>query len=281
MYLLIQFFYYKITDNCLPIYISYDFLFPSEQRAENLLNYYKKWGFRPSSLFLEASYYAFFCMPFLCVSILKENKRTRDYIFLLLVIGAIFLARAGSGIIGIFILFSYFVLIKLKKLKIGIFSYLLLIIIIICSIFYFLSLDLEGTLLHRIQKGGSINYRVTRGILIFKSFPFIHKVFGIGINNIDSYMFKNEIVTPFDEANLNYMCSILQVLNYSGIIGIILLFNYMFKIWKKVQKNVKLKAIFFIIIFTMSYEYTLFSYRFAFLLIILIGNMNIVKKEKK
>lgn len=268
-YLLIQFFYYKKTGNYLPIYINYNFIFTPEQRAKDLIEYYK-WNFRPSSLFLEPSYYALYCIPFLCFEIFRSDKKIKDCIFLLLVISSVFISGAGSGIMVILLLVCYFFFIKLKR--IGVYSKitsLIILILIIFIIICFLSLNLEGTSLHRLQTGGSINQRITRGIIIFKELTLFHKIFGVGINNIENYMIQNRINTPFDEANLNYMCSILQVLNCFGVIGIIFFINYIYSIWKKINKIIILKSLFFMMIFVMSYEGILFTYRFAFLFIIL------------
>ncbi len=269
VYLLIQFFYNKITNDYLPIYINYNFIFTPEQRAKDLIEYYK-WNFRPSSLFLEPSYYALYCIPFLCFEIFKSDKKIKDYIFLLLITSSVFISGAGSGIMAILLLGCYFFFIKLKRIGVSSkITSIMILILIIFIIICFLSLNLEGTSLHRLQTGGSMNQRITRGIIIFKELTLLHKIFGVGINNIENYMIQNKISTPFDEANLNYMCSILQVLNCFGMIGIVLFINYIYSIWKKINRIIILKSLFFMMIFVMSYEGILFTYRFAFLFIIL------------
>lgn len=276
LYLILQFLYYKISNNYLPIYLKYDWIFSPEQRAKDLIQHYKIITFRPSSLFLEPSYYALYCMPFLCVKILKNNKLLKEKIELILVIFAIFISKAGSGIIGLFLLISYYIFIKIKKSKISKLSYIIIFLLVGLFLLIFFTLDLGNeNILYRIQKGGSIKQRVIRGLIIFKELPIFHKIFGVGINNVESYMLKNNISTPFDEANLNYMCSFLQTLNFSGIIGFTLLLNYLFSIWKKVKNNTILKGMFFILNFVMGYETILFSYRFAFLYIILNNNIKI------
>lgn len=269
LYLILQVIYNNLTNRYLPIYIKYDWLFPPEQRAKDLIEYYR-WSFRASSLFLEPSYYALYCMPFLCIKILKENKTIQDNIKLIVVTFANFLSGANSGIIGIVILFFYFIFYKLKKSKIGKLSYIVMFFLTISFIILFYFWDFKsGGILERIQKGGSLNQRVIRGIIIFKELGLFHKIFGLGINNVEAYMLKNSITTPFDELLLNYMCSFLQTLNFSGIVGFIFLLNYIFAIWKKIKNNLISRGIFLILIFIMSYEAILFSYRFAFLFIIM------------
>ena len=79
-------------------------------------------------------------------------------------------------------------------------------------------------ILSRLASGGSINYRITRGIIIYADLPEYNKVFGLGLNNIESYMLKHSFVTPYDEGeSLNYCSSIMQTLNFSGIVGLVLL----------------------------------------------------------
>ena len=281
VYLYIQFVYTKLTGDYLPTYISYNLINPSETVAGSLQIYYSK-NFRPSSFFLEPSYFALYCLPYLCLKPYSKGKATKFLI--LFVTFSMILSSATSGIVASAVVILYIVIEWLASRGVRKFiSLFVVIIFFLCFISYVLTLQSELYGIQRLQNtlrfGGSLNYRITRGIYIFSELPFIHKILGVGLNNIQPYMEYHNLSTMFDESNLNYMCSMLQVLNYSGVVGLILLFLYCGEIYKLVKTNMSLKLLFFIIVFVMCYESILFSYRFAFLYIILLAEKNIEKSR--
>ena len=96
IYLFIQYFYTKITGEYLPIYLKYEWLFSWEKRAEDLSYYYNYvyYKFRPSSLFLEPGYFAFYVLPCLIILLIKDNKLMMPIIITI----ALVLSTSGAGI---------------------------------------------------------------------------------------------------------------------------------------------------------------------------------------
>lgn len=277
LYLILQYIFNKISGFYLPIYLNYDLLFFPEQRAPNLSKYYGMYGFRPSSLFLEPSYFTLFCLPYISIKPFEEKSKIKDKILLLIVALALYLSGSSSGIVAIAIVSILYLLSILRKIRINrMIIYILILFVISLSCVWFVNTDFNDNALARVQHGGSINTRVTRGLIIYNELPVIHKIFGVGLNNIEAYMNYNNISTIYDEANKNYVCSLLQTLNFSGMIGLILLSIYLLYMWKISKNNNDSKSLFFILIFSLSYETILFSYRFSFLYIILYA---ISKKE--
>ena len=125
----------------------------------------------------------------------------------------------------------------------------------------------------RIAAGGSFNQRVLRGIIVYQEIPPFYQFFGVGLNNLEPYMNENNISTYYDEWNLNYCASFIQTLNYSGIIGLLsitfLMINYLFKaINLRDYKNNLVFVFLLSLLFIFAYESILFTYRFAFLIVI-------------
>ena len=99
----------------------------------------------------------------------------------------------------------------------------------------------------------------------------INKLMGVGINNLGNYMEYNGISTEFDETNLNYCSSIVQILTNSGIIGFIFFVIYLAGIFKISKNNICSKILFVMLLFLLSYENILFSYRFCFIYAFICG----------
>ena len=75
----------------------------------------------------------------------------------------------------------------------------------------------------------------------------------------------NSINTKFDEANLNYCSSIIQIITNCGLLGFIFFILYLKEIWQISKNNICSKILFIMLLFLMSYENILFSYRFCFI----------------
>lgn len=279
LYLLIQYFFNKTTGGYLPIYLDYDLQFPPEARPSDLSVYYR-WFYRSSSLFLEPGYFVFYVMPLICMLIFKIEKSKFEILTLLLTILAVLLSTSSSGVIILAIIFLIYLLrYSDKKQKQHI---LLKLVIILCAaitiIVYITSFEVASFTIDRLINGGSFDNRITRGYLVYFQLPIFHQLVGVGINNIESYMNYNGIITAFDEGNLNYAATITQVLNYSGIFGFLSLLYLIYSLTKRIDKiknnryNSNLLLSFWTILsFSMIYEAVIFNYRFAFYFILFEG----------
>lgn len=271
VYLIVQYLYHYIIGGYLPIYLKFNWIFPPESRAASLEAYYR-WGFRASSLFLEPSYFALYALPAVPM-LLYEHKNTFQSIELAVIIAALVLSGANSALVGLVIVFGGYLFLRPTKSGKNLFSRITIVIIavgLIVAYFYF-SENTEYFFI-RFNAGGSFKQRILRGILIYQELPIFHKVLGVGLNNLQPYMIANGISTLYDETNLNYSCSIIQTLNYSGIIGATVLVVYLSQLKKKAIKPYQI-VLWLLIVFMACYESILFTYRFAFLVLLFEGGV--------
>ncbi len=260
-YVIAQYAYHLTSGGYLPIHLKYEWLFAPERRARVLSDYYR-WDFRPSGLFIEPSYFSLFAMPAIMDMLIGSRK---NYVLFALSTGAVLLTTATSGLVGICIMlvFALIAVFKEETAK----KYVLAIALIgIVSVVATNGLFSET--INRLQSGGSFNYRVTRGIMTYREMPLFHKIFGVGLNNLEAYMNHYDLSTPYDEADLNYCCSVLQSLNFSGIVGFTALIGFMWSLWRR-SRTAADRCMCAILIFILCYEAILFTYRFAFYVIIL------------
>lgn len=293
IYLIVQYIYYLGNGGYLPIYLNYSWQFPPEARPADLaINF--QWYYRPSSLFLEPSYFALYVLPCICLLLFKIKKTKQEIVILFLSAIAILLSTASSGIAGLIIILAVFLFKRAdynSKYRIAL-KGIVIVTAIIGIIAFFQISENAVFILNRLETGGSINQRITRGWLIFQELPLVNQLIGVGLNNVEPYMIMNNISTIYDEGNLNYSSSFLQTLNYSGIIGFTALLLYVVAVFGKTIKigryvsETKAKlvqeydtgalfAMLLLLCFIMSYESILFTYRFAFLIILFEG----IKRE--
>lgn len=283
VYLLTQFVYHRSTGKYLPIYLRQEWLFPPERKTESLANLYQ-WMFRPSSLFLEPSYFALFSMPSLCLLIFKTEKTKTEVLTLLLVIAALLVSTALSGLGGMLIVLGVYFLKRADVAPRYKALWKLLILVLTAGGLTALLLlpDLMPLSLGRLGSGGSFANRILRGFMIFARLPLFHQVFGVGLNNLEPFMLYHHWFTSLDEANLNYAATIAQTLNCSGVIGLVSLLAYLGSAGRTSFALLRAEptrrrrydsgaviALYGLLIFVISYEAILFTYRFCFLIILL------------
>ena len=280
------------TGNYLPIYIKDSWQFAPEARASDLSEYYK-FAFRPSSLFAEPSYFALYTIPLVCMLSFKIHRSFWETITLIISILALFLSTSSSGIAAVFIIFIVFFFKRQRKKTVSLFLIKVLIVLIgVVGLYYFLQLESAMWTLERFSTGGSVNQRITRGIIVYRQLPLFHQIFGLGLNNLESYMLANNITTIYDEGDLNYCASFIQTLNYSGIVGLSFLLLFLCEHFFRTQRIIRtnrqfshtfeseaLISLFLVIVFILLYESILFSYRFAYLFIYLEALQRLYLKE--
>lgn len=268
LYLIVQFMYHYMSGRYLPIYLNYNWQFPPDARPATYSGIYA-FGFRPSSLFLEASYFAMFVLPGITLLLFDEKKKKgfRNILFLGISSFAVVLSTSSAGLIGLGILFIIKVL-RDSNGKSKLVQKVAVVFLGVLVIVFVLYAENAYTLRSRLFSGGSIGQRVLRGFIVFNDLDTIHKFIGVGINNMGAYMTAHGIFTIYDEGNLNNCASIIQSFVYFGIIGGSTLIAYIISFLKKSKGSIGFPLA-VLIIYMLTYEATLFMYRFAFLMILL------------
>lgn len=281
VYIIFQYVLYKSVGVILPTVLNSNWIFAPE--AGIRLNYevYYKYAFRPSSLFLEPSYYVLFASVGLS-SILFVDKEKNDKFkmmqTLLITIGMVISTSSLALLILTINWFFYFYrLLVIEKQKISIKKIIIIFTFFVFAIFIFTSSLAENSLA-RIASGASFSQRITRGILLLKELNLYQHLVGIGINNIANYVVKNGITTPYDETNLNYVASVIGTYLSSGFVVFVSYMSIYIDAWKK-SFNVLYKVLILTLFVCSFIEMNSFTYRFSFLFIFII-NMYQMKKGK-
>lgn len=265
LYLIAQYFYHLAGGGYLPIVISDSLVFSPEKSFDTWTDKYQ-WYFRPSSFFLEPSYYSLFTMPALVVFAMGEEKKSLPRFALLVVTYA--LSSANSGLLASIVVLIFFLVFR-KKTHL---DFLAASLMLLAAVLYFPfhNVDWITAAGERLAAGGSLDNRVIRGFMCFGLLDPFHQIVGAGLNNLGSYMAYNVLSTGFDSDGLNYCATWIQTLNYSGIIGFCSLVFYVGSLFKQCN-GLMSRALCIVLIVVMAYESILFSYRFAFMVILLEG----------
>lgn len=272
IYLILQYIYHSVTGLYLPITLNDSWVFGPEKTFDVYTEKYL-WYFRPSSLFLEPSYYALFVLPCFAFSLFSSSDKSIARAFLLLI--TFVLSSSNSGLLISGTLIVGFILFAKK----GSGDYLAASLALLLIVLYYAMGDTSSieSAIKRVFEGGSADNRITRGYIAYGSLDIYHQLFGTGLNNLGNYLDFHHISTGFDSENLNYCASIPQTLCYSGLLGASFLFAYLINLGTSCRSPLMF-SIFLIILLVLNYESALFSYRFAFLVIILesqIGKRNL------
>ncbi|MDD4082446.1 MAG: hypothetical protein PHD05_03585 [Sphaerochaetaceae bacterium] len=263
VYIIAQFIYHYITQGYLPDYTNLNFVFESEKRVFNHLVKSNAF-YRPSGFFAEPSYYTLFAFPAI-VDYLFSKKR--NYFCVLLISLAMIFGQALSGVVVVIFLLGLFLISEImKKNIIPIFIVFLAFLIIILL---FSNNDFFEAIIGRLKSGGSFNNRITRGAIIYSNLTKFHKIFGVGINNISNYMQYYSIKTPFDESDLGVFNTVFQLLNSFGLIGITFFLGIISELGKKINLSLCANILLWVFLLVIAYENVLFSYRFAFYVILI------------
>lgn len=265
LYLVIQYVYHLVGGGYLPIVISDSLVFSPEKTFDTWTDKYQ-WYFRPSSLFLEPSYYSLFTLPALVAFAIGEKDKSLPRFVLLAVTYA--LSSANSGLLASIVVLILFLAFK-KKTQL---DFLVGSLMLLAAVLYlpFHNIDWMIAAGERLAAGGSLDNRVIRGFMCFGLLGPFHQVIGVGLNNLGSYMSYNALSTGFDSDGLNYCATWIQTLNYSGIVGFCALVFYVGSLFRQCKGRMS-RALCVVLIVVMAYESILFSYRFAFMVILLEG----------
>lgn len=293
IYLIIQYVYHYSIGGYLPIYINKSWLFTPEARDELSVVY--KYGFRPSSLFLEPSYFTLYALPAIAMLVFTRKKNKSTITMLIIIMAAIVLSTSAAGTVGLLVIMIVYCFRNTDQNKLT--GKMIRIIAVGCAlaiVFFYFQYSENTVLMDRLNTGGSLGQRITRGFIVFSKLSPFHQLFGVGLNNVSGYMLKNNISTIYDELrNLNYCASIPQTLLYSGIVGELSFIAYLISKYLSIKETVGLMkrttkcffdsglliTLMLILLYELMYESILFSYRFAFIIIIIEGVNNYIKRD--
>ncbi len=254
----------------------------------NLLEHYKYY-FRPSGLFLEPSYAAFFSAPGLVLLLLHERYR-RNFTSILLaavITLGLIVGTSSMAVIAITIGWGGYAVTRFVSRNnrgqyvvnpVGLFVAIFLCCLVTAVLFSPLG---EMTLSRLNVSEGSAGQRAIRGWLIVSQMDIKTFLIGSGLNNVAEFVSYTSISTPYDEANLDYLSSWSSALVSSGVFVFVGYVLFLVRLFKR-QGTFAGKAIVLLFVVTGFVEATLYTYRFAFYVLIalmMIKSMNAKKSN--
>jgi hypothetical protein len=195
-------------------------------------------SYRPSSFFLEPSYFAYYISPFLLM-LLFSNEKKGKYLLSFFVSLSLAASLSGTALLLLLVIWASFFYLKLpirKKYKIG-FTPIFLVFGVA------LLLALRGTkfdVFARLQEifdptgNSSGSVRIVRGFKIFDTLPFYLKIFGIGAGNVTQYIINNNLTQFLWAASIDQTSLISYIFICSGFLGFALFF---FSVYKRCKEG--------------------------------------------
>ena len=279
LYVLLQRVVYHSVNIYLPTVISPNLVFPGEESGNRLdyANYYR-WSYRPSSLFLEPGYFISYAAPALLALLYFEDINRKKMIIALIITVGFVASTSSAAIIVLGVAWGFFILKNLyrKDGKVET-KRLMLLLLIVLFMFILLLSPLATTLIQRTSTGGSFNNRITRAFILFQNTNLFQKFTGVGINNIANFVNETGSYTIYDEKDLNFVSSYIGTLLASGIFTFIFYNKYLITLYCR-NKQTYTKLLVLIFLFYNFIENMVFTYRFAFYTILILGAQKFYKK---
>lgn len=294
-YLLLQFAAHQAASIYLPISLPLK-IFQPDMRSYltdgNLATYYT-FLYRPSSLFIEPSYFTTYVLGGICYNLFYTDAEHPHPTFsncaaAALISVALIASASGGGIIAMLVIWALFFLSKIvqfeqKRIIINGWYVLFAIAAVIGLILLFQnalgSVGAEHTFS---GKGSSLANRVYRGGAIYSITDFPHRLFGVGLNNLSDYMTYYGLHTPYDQDDLDLVASLIGTLNNDGWLSLLLLCVFLVSLYRR-QSGSFGKLIVLSIVYFLTFDVMIFSYRWGFYCILAYAacGCNAMEKARK
>ena len=230
---------------------------------------------RNSSFFLEPAHFVQYIAPCLIIMLLK--KECFNFYYIIMVSSAMLLSRSGNGLLLLAIAFALY----LFKTKTKMIWKIIVISSFVSGVLYFSNTQ-EGEELFARTSELNINnqerhsgfVRVYRGYILWNDLPFLLKVTGIGKNteeifenNMQGWMFFGE--------NDRFLNGVQMVLIGNGIIGLIIMFFFLYRMYALAKGDVSKKGLILSLLLLFFVE-SIFnsSYMVFYISLILCGYKN-------
>jgi hypothetical protein len=230
--------------------------------------------YRPTSFFLEPSYFSQFVTPFLILLLFQSNKKVDYKLAIFISIAMLLSTSANAYIFLVVVWISWFIYRSLSvgniKNIIGLIFTLLILVLVIMILFKYSSIF--NSVLDRFTTIGdgtsnSANVRLLRGIYFFGAIDPIFKLVGIGFGTFQDFSLLFSVSGMYDFTS-EYMNSFSYLLISSGVVGISVFLYVIFLLYRKVNIPAKVLIIFMMTTFLSSsiYSSPIYVILFAFIL---------------
>ena len=204
--------------------------------------------YRPCSVFLEPSYQAQYCLPWIAMAFVHKVKGKYSVWFrgIIFVSLGIVLTTSSLGIIGCGLIWVYYAFTIIKKndnYKISRLLFFIPIVILLIAFIFtqdVIRQQISGKILSLASdKTSSATLRLFRGLACFTQFGFPYSIFGSGYGNIAEFLAEYNIKTVYDKGLIviDYMNGASTLLCGLGVVGVIFYVLLLFSITKNSQKS--------------------------------------------
>jgi hypothetical protein len=200
-----------------------------------------QYQFRPTAVFLEPSHLALYISPCVFCVLSKNNIQKKDFVYALLITGAVLFSTSGTGYLLVFTVWIAHLFRIIKKGRIPAWMLFAFVILVVTVVVFFYNSDYSPVLTRRLRSVGdgsesSINVRLLKGLYDFKTLSPLEQIFGIGCGTYDSYININNGAFGYE-----YMNSICEVMVSTGILGFLIFAIYFLSLSRYFKKaNYKL-----------------------------------------
>lgn len=199
---------------------------------------------RLSSFFQEPAHYAEFMSMFLVIVLYKFENTRKKFLLAAAISLSIILCRSAGGYVLFLVCWACWGWSFLKRGK-SKFKYLFPAFFIIClTLAFVLQNEMIGSVLTRYQTlsiapenseyGYSSYTRLFRGYIPFIESGLLEKIFGHGIGTLLSFvrMNPNSMFLSITDYDANWINSFQFILFSTGVVGLVLFFKYLFRLYK-------------------------------------------------
>lgn len=202
-------------------------------------NYMYLYYFRPTAVFLEPSHLALYISPCVFFILNKKQHTKKDFIYALLITGAVLFSTSGTGYLLVFVVWiaHLFTIITNNRIKPWMLAFIMFFAVAVLIFVY--NSDYIPVLISRLQSIGdgsesSINVRLLKGFYFAQHLNPFEQLFGIGCGTYDSYINTHSIIG--EEFLYEYMNSISEVVVATGMIGLMLFTIYLISLRRYFRK---------------------------------------------
>lgn len=209
-----------------------------------------QYSFRPTAVFLEPSHLALYISPCVFFVLNKNNIQRKDFVYALLITGAVLFSTSGTGYLLVFTVWMVYLFRIIKKARIPAWMLFAFVIMAVTVVVVIYSSGYFPVLIQRIKSVGdgsdsSINVRLLKGFYVFKDLSLFEQIFGIGCGTFTSYISTHPLISGV--YGYEYMNSICEVMVSTGILGF-LMFAIYFLSLNRYFKKVNYQLMFYLLV---------------------------------
>lgn len=199
--------------------------------------------FRPSSVFIEPAHYALFALPGIILELFEEKLSRGNLIVAAFFSVCAILTTSSMAFVGCAVCWFLFI-IKRKDLWKTKFGWMIsMVVIAIPVVSYYLlhnsavltTIGIKLAGLSHLSESSSISLRLVRGLQFYRNMGVFQQIWGVGYGNLTAYYIKSgmNILGYGRIGQVSYMNGFSTILCSFGIVGLLMFFMFLYRMYKK------------------------------------------------